>query len=137
GTVADSGRLLRFTDVYKRMAGGIATLKGQGRGAEPMAGTLEIGNFQIVNEPTMERVVSSGVNTRGTEGFRADRVNFDRMVARFRRDERSITIEDALLRGREIGATFAGRYDVASTNLVMTGTYLPAYSFNNLFGQIP
>ena len=58
-------------------------------------------------------------------------------MARFRQNEGSIAIEDALLRSVSIGATFAGRYDMPTANVSITGTYLPAYSFNNLFGRIP
>ena len=46
-------------------------------------------------------------------------------------------IEDALLRGAAIGATFTGRYDLPSASISLSGTYLPAYAFNNLFSRIP
>ena len=140
GQALDTGRLMRFTDLYTRMLGGAATLQGQGGPTGPMVGTFEVANFQVVNEPAMDRVaVSNPDRSPGSPqgAFDPGRVNFDQLVARFIRSDRSIIIEDALLRGAEVGATFAGRYDVPTTNVVITGTYLPAYALNNLFGQIP
>ena len=46
-------------------------------------------------------------------------------------------MEDALLRSANVGATFTGRYDMPTAHLSLTGTYLPAYALNNLFGRIP
>ena len=82
----------------------------------------------------MERMV---VNNAPSAEFNPTRVRFDRMVARFSRSDRVIVIEDALLAGATVGATFSGRYDLSSTNVSITGTYLPAYAFNNLFSRVP
>ena len=48
-----------------------------------------------------------------------------------------VTIEDALLRGGDMGAIGAGWLDLSAGALNITGTYIPAYSVNNLFGRIP
>ncbi len=140
GRALDTGRLMRFADLYTRMLGGVAVLQGQAGPGEPTVGTFEVDSFQVINEPAMERVAvrnsdqSSGLSPAA---FDPGLVNFDKLVAGFIRTDRSIIIEDALLHGADVGATFAGRYDVPTTNVVITGTYLPAYALNNLFGQIP
>ncbi len=135
GTTA-AGRLMRFMDLYRKMAGGTARLEGQGAPGQPVSGIFQISDFDVVDEPAMQRVVAEQ-NAALENGFNPQRVSFDTVLAAFSRDERAITMRDGLLRGPDVGATFNARYDIASANIVVTGTYLPAYGVNNLFGQIP
>ena len=134
GAAADAGRLMRFTDLYTRMSGGVVRLAGEGGRNEPMIGSLEVDAFDVLDEPAMARVAV----TPGQSGeFNPGRVHFDKAVARFRRTDSVIVIEDALVAGASVGATFSGRYDLSNAQISMAGTYLPAYALNNLFGQIP
>jgi hypothetical protein len=135
GSATDAGRLMRFTDLYTRMTGGVVRLSGTAGRSGPMLGALEVDGFDVLNEPAMERVVVNRGQASGE--FNPGRVHFDRAVAQFRRTDRVIVIEDALVSGASVGATFSGRYDLPTAHITMTGTYLPAYAFNNLFGQIP
>lgn len=134
----DAGNLMRFIDLYTHVDGGTFAISGQGGPNGPMVGTIEIADFNVLNEPAMARV-GVGRNAAGgaRDGFDPARVHFDRMVARFSKTQRAVVIEDALLRGAAIGATFAGRYDLPSASISLSGTYLPAYAFNNLFSRIP
>jgi hypothetical protein len=59
------------------------------------------------------------------------------MVINFAKTDQAITINDALLRGSDVGATFNGRFDLSTSNMSINGTYLPAYQLNNFFGRIP
>ena len=131
----DAGRLLRFTDLYSRVNGGVVALTGKADRSGPLLGTLEIAGFDVLNEPAMARVITTDSNQ--PNAVNPQRVHFDRMVARFRRTDHVIAVEDALLSGAAVGATFAGRYDLSAAQVDITGTYLPAYAFNNLFSRIP
>ena len=135
GVATDGGRLLRFTDLYTRMAGGIVRISGEAGRSGPMLGAMEVSAFDVVDEPAMERMVVNSADAAGR--FNPRRVHFDRMVARFSRTDRVVIIEDALLAGATVGATFSGRYDLSAANVSITGTYLPAYAFNNLFSRVP
>jgi len=137
-SATDAGALLSFTDLYTRVSGGYATINGQGAPNGPMIGSMELSNFDVVNEPAMRQLAPNGTSPENTRaGFNPNRVHFERMVARFQKNQGSIAIEDALLRSASVGATFAGRYDLPTTHISLTGTYLPAYALNNLFGRIP
>jgi hypothetical protein len=138
-SAGDAGAVLSFVDLYTHVGGGSLTLSGQGGPSGPMVGTMQVADFYVLNEPAMARV-GVGRNAAGTntpDGFDPARVHFDRMIARFSKTTRAVVIEDALLRGAAIGATFSGRYDLPNATIAMSGTYLPAYSFNNLFSRIP
>lgn len=137
-SAGNAGALLSFVDLYKHVDGGLFTLNGDGRPNGPMVGTMQIVNFNVNNEPAMARVgVGRTASGGAADGFDPTRVHFDRMVARFSKTQRALVIEDALLRGAAVGATFSGRYDLPSATISISGTYLPAYAFNNLFSRIP
>ena len=137
-SAGDAGHLLRFTNLYTHIDSGALTISGQGGPNGPMVGTMQIANFNVLNEPAMARVgVGRNAANGGRDGFDPSRVHFDRMVARFSKTQRAVVVEDALLRGAAIGATFAGRYDLPTATIALSGTYLPAYAFNNLFSRIP
>jgi hypothetical protein len=123
---------MRFTNVYSHIEGGAVTLNGKAARNGPLLGELAISGFDVTNEPAMTKVITSDQN-----GISARSVHFDRMVARFRRTDHVIAVEDALLAGDVVGATFAGRYDLSGAQVDITGTYIPAYALNNLFSKIP
>jgi hypothetical protein len=139
-TSADAGAVLRFMDVYSKFNGGTLRMVGRRNGdSGPLAGTFEIADFTVVNEPAMQKVVATktqGPNPSPT-GFDANRVHFNRLVANYSKNGPVIAISDALLRGAAVGATFGGRLDLNNSRINITGTYLPAYALNNFFGKIP
>ena len=135
GNAADAGSLLRFTDLYTRVNGGQVSLTGGADRNAPLLGTLAVSDFDITNEPAMERMLQ--VDPSQASAANPQRVHFDRMEAHFSRSEHVIAVEDALLAGDTVGATFSGRYDLSAAQIDITGTYLPAYALNNMFGRIP
>ena len=135
GSAADAGRLLRFTNLYSRVNGGALSITGHAERNAPLSGTVEVSAFDITNEPAIERVLQ--VDTSQTEAGSTQSVHFDRMEAHFSRSDHVLAVEDALLAGVTIGATFAGRYDLSSSQIDIAGTYLPAYALNNMFSRIP
>ena len=135
-TAEDTGKFFSFIDLYTRFQGGRLKLTGQSDGKGPLAGTLEVYDFDILNEPEMQHVVASApLHAKG--GINTARVHFDKMVARYRKTSQVIAIDEALLRGNTNGATFNGRYDLTRKTISINGTYLPAYAFNNAFSKVP
>ncbi len=128
---------MRFTDLYTRVSGGTIRIDGQAGRTGPVVGTID--HRPLRPPATSRRWSASPSASPGEPGgdFNPRRVSFERMVAHFRKADRVITIEDALLAGPTVGATFSGRYDLSAAKISITGTYLPAYAINNLFGRIP
>ena len=52
----DAGALLRFLDVYRRMAGGDLVLQ-LATGDGPQAGVLNLRSFALRNEPALRRII--------------------------------------------------------------------------------
>ena len=49
----------------------------------------------------------------------------------------SVAVENGVVRGEQIGATFQGLLKDQSGRMDMTGTFMPAYGLNRLFGELP
>jgi hypothetical protein len=138
GKAGDAGAVLRFVNFYSHVSGGVLALDGEAERNQPLAGEATIDNFDITNEPAMKRVIGEDTaQTRSNPDFNPNRVRFTRMLARYRRTDHMLAIEDALLTGPAIGATFSGHYDISAAEVDIAGTYLPAYALNNLFSRIP
>lgn len=136
----EGGRVMRFANLYARIGGGDLEVLGHRPGPSgPLVGKFDLTEFFIVGEPAMTRLVPSQTSrSRGTQsGFDPNQVRFSRMVVNYAKTDQSITIRDAVLKGAAVGATFNGRFDLASSSVSINGTYIPAYEFNNLFGRLP
>jgi len=138
----DAGALLRFLNLYSRVQGGSLAMQLSGQGT--MQGTVDIRNFQIVNEPKLRSLVSttpSGSDRNLDQATRgkidASKVYFDRGYAEIQRGGGTLSIEKGVLRGPVIGTTFEGIAYDADNRMNLTGTFLPAYGLNSIFGDIP
>jgi hypothetical protein len=134
----DAGKVFAFVDLYSRLAGGRLSVTAQRVGARgSLAGTFEVVDFSLRNEPAMRQVVASRGADEAIDANGTDNVHFDRMTASFRKIDKVINIDDALLRGATAGASFNGRIDLGASHMVINGTYIPAYNFNNTLSRVP
>ena len=131
----NAGSVFSFLNIYTRLDGGRLSITGQRDGPEgPLIGTFELSDFNLMNEPAVSKLAAS---RGGQPAMNLSHAHFDRMVARFRKVDRRINVDEALLRGTSSGATFNGRFDLAASRMAINGTFIPAYDFNNALGHIP
>lgn len=64
-------------------------------------------------------------------------MSFSALRAEFTRQSGQLTIRDGVVKGPAIGATIEGSIDSVSNQVRMSGTFVPMYGLNNMFGQIP
>ena len=76
--------------------------------------------------------VAAGAPTAGQSS-----VAFSRLRAEFTRQSGQLTVRDGVVKGPAIGATIEGNIDYVSNQVRMSGTFVPMYGLNNMFGQIP
>ncbi|MEW6644149.1 MAG: hypothetical protein AB1586_26820 [Pseudomonadota bacterium] len=130
----DAGALFRFTDIYKKMVGGrmwLAMDPPTSDTASAQEGLLNVRDFSVKGEAALDRVVANGPAT-GNNG-----VGFSHMRAEFTRQSGQLTIRDGILRGPTVGATIEGSINYPANQVRMSGTFVPMYGLNNMFGQIP
>jgi hypothetical protein len=129
----DAGAFLRFTDTYSKVAGGQLMLAMEpptpDQGAKD--GLLTINNFAVRGEAGLDRAVAGG--PAGTSSG----VAFSALRAEFTRQSGQLTVREGVVKGPTIGLTIEGSIDFNANQVRMSGTIIPMYGLNNLFGQIP
>jgi hypothetical protein len=142
-TSGDAGAVVRFANLYSNMRGGLLNLRLKARGSDWL-GSVDIRSFSLVNESRLQSLVSTPVGRDGETLNSAVKKNIDVSSAKFQRGfaslmykDDALSIENGVVRGEQIGATFQGMLRDAAGNMEMTGTFMPAYGLNRLFGELP
>ena len=129
----DAGAFLRFTDMYSKVVGGQLQLAVDPPTAEPTAkeGLLNVRDFTVKGESAIDRLAAGG-----STGAQAG-IGFSRLRAEFTRQNGQLSVREGVLKGPSIGGTIEGSIDYPSNQVRMSGTFIPMYALNNIFGQIP
>jgi len=129
----DAGAFFRFTDMYSKVVGGQLTLALEPPTVEPSAkeGLVNVRDFSIKGEASLDRVATGG--SSGTQSG----VSFSALRAEFTRQSGQLTVREGVVKGPTIGATIEGSIDTVANQVRMSGTFIPMYGLNNMFGQIP
>lgn len=138
----DAGALLRFLDYYGRISGGVMRLVAT-PGLNAMAGQIAMRDFSVLDEPalgqyrtTLEKSANGRVDPPPPSS-NGNSAQFKKLRLGFRRTPDRIAISDAVVWGPDVGVSISGMIDYAADKVSMTGTFVPAYALNNLFGKIP
>ena len=140
----DAGAILRFLDIYEHMQGGSIKLALAGSADGALQGQVDATDFQIVDEPRLRSIVATAPTGDGRSLNQAVRgnidtssVQFERGYAEIEKGDGYLTLANGVLRGPLIGTTFQGTLYDGRGNMAMTGTFMPAYGVNRLFGELP
>jgi hypothetical protein len=141
---ADAGSILRFFDYYDKMSGGSINIALATNGDGPMRGSIDARDFTLVNEPRMRSLVGGKPSDGGPslkdavkKDIDVSKVRFSRGSASIVKGENSLSLTEGILRGDLIGLSFKGTAYDPDGNMNMTGTFMPAYGLNRIFGEIP
>ena len=128
----DAGAFLRFSDTYSKVVGGQLQLAIDAPTSDPgpKEGLLNVRDFTVKGEASLDKLVSGGQPTPGGIGF-------SRLRAEFSRQNGQLTIREGVLKGPSIGGTIEGNIDYPGNHVRMSGTFVPVYGLNNLLNQIP
>ena len=129
----DAGAFFRFTDTYAKMVGGQLALAMDPPTVEPHAkeGLINVRDFTIRGEGSLDRVAAGGPQG-GHNG-----ISFSRLRAEFTRQNGQLSVKDGVVKGPTVGATIEGSIDYPGNQVRMSGTFVPMYGLNNIFGQVP
>ncbi len=133
----DAGSFFRFTDTYSKMVGGQLALAMEPPTPEPgtKEGLINVRDFQVKGEAALDRIAAGGPAQGG--GQAGGLVQFSALRAEFTRQSGQLTIREGVVKGPIIGATMEGSIDYPGNSVRMSGTFVPMYGLNNMFGQIP
>jgi hypothetical protein len=129
----DAGAFFRFTDAYAKVMGGQLQLAMDPPTVEQHAkeGLINVRDFTIKGEGSLDRVAAGGP-TNAQNG-----IAFSRLRAEFTRQNGQLSVKDGVVKGPTIGATIEGSIDYPGNQVRMSGTFVPMYGLNNIFGQLP
>ena len=95
-------------------------------------GLINVRDFTIKGEASLDRVAAGG--PRGTP---ERRLRSRGCVRNSPGRAGSSPIREGVVKGPTIGATIEGNIDYLGNQVRMSGTFVPMYGLNNMFGQIP
>ncbi|MDX3924875.1 MAG: AsmA-like C-terminal region-containing protein [Shinella sp.] len=143
-TSGDAGAIARFADIYRHMNGGLLNVRMRASGDDGWRGSVDVRRFSLVGEDKLRSIVSTPAGQDGRSLNQAVRrdidtssMHFDRGFARVRSGGGILQIDNGVVRGESVGATFQGTVRDARGNMDMTGTFMPAYGLNRLFAELP
>ncbi|MCD2176885.1 YhdP family protein [Rhizobium sp. C1] len=143
-TATDAGALARFTGLYNNMRGGLLNVGIRYLADGVWRGVVDVRDFQLVNEQRLQEIVSTRSGKDGKSLNDAVKKNIDVSSQKFSRgygriliDGETIRIENGVVRGEQVGATFQGVLRDGNGQMNMTGTFMPAYGLNRLFAELP
>ena len=138
----DAGSFLRFLDVYSKAFGGKFNLRISS--SARFDGQLEVEGFEIRGERALASVTSNDrawtderTGVRETQRAGPHTVTFTKLKMRFSRNGGRLSLDDVVVWGPQIGLSLEGVLDVSANRVNVTGTFVPAYSLNNLFSKVP
>ncbi|WP_210208886.1 AsmA-like C-terminal domain-containing protein [Roseiarcus fermentans] len=134
-TTSDAGALAKFVDLYARLEGGDLDLALETSGAAS-SGRATVTNFALRDEPAFRRLVSAAPSVPG-QAVDPQVARFQKMTIAFARSPGQLDIKDAVIYNQNMGLTTEGTVNFARNSIDLTGTFIPAYSVNNLIGNIP
>ncbi len=143
-TTSDAGSFARFTNLYSRVRGGLLNLALTTANGNDWSGSLDLRNFAVLNEAKLQDIVATPTGEDGRSLNTAVKRNIDVSSEKFQRGfarvvyvNGTLALENGVVRGEQIGATFQGIVKDQNGNMDMTGTFMPAYGLNRLFGELP
>jgi hypothetical protein len=144
----DAGQLIQGLFAFESIKGGnlklVANLPGRATDADPAPGstpdyegTLDIDNFQVINQPMLARLFSAGSFTGLGDLMGSGGISLEKLTVPFNSKNNVISVHGAIARGRAIGATADGYVDRPKNQVALKGSLVPAYGLNSLLGNIP
>lgn len=134
----NAGRTLRALGFDKLRAGSLVAV-GSAPASAPAAITARavVRDARIVDIPRLQSLIAApGSSTDTMDGPEAGiPVELAEVDARFSGE--ALVLDSLRARGPAVGLTMQGEIGLAADRAALTGTFVPAYALNRLFGQIP
>ncbi|MBV8925007.1 MAG: hypothetical protein JOZ74_06510 [Bradyrhizobium sp.] len=129
----DAGAFFRFTDTYSKVLGGQLMLAMEPPTPDqgPKEGLLNVRDFAVKGEAALDRAAAGGA-ANAPNG-----IAFSALRSEFTRQSGQLTIREGVVKGPTIGLTIEGSIDYGANKVCMSGTIVPMYGLNNMFGQLP
>ncbi|WP_374443945.1 DUF3971 domain-containing protein [Stella sp.] len=110
---------------------------GAGAQRDVLSGTVQASDYRLVRAPAVTKVLSVLSLTSMASLLQGDGLPFADLRFDFVWSKGRLEMRQGRAYGGAIGGTFEGALDFGSETLDLAGTLVPAYTLNNLLGNIP
>jgi hypothetical protein len=139
-TSGDFGGLLKATNAYDLISGGVLRIDGTYDDrvpSHPLSGTCEMDNFTLGDAPTVAKALAAMTLYGVVDLLHGKGLFFSKLIVPFSLADRRLTLTQARAYSASLGLTARGSIDLPNNRFDMQGTIVPAYFFNSLLGHIP
>ena len=136
----DAGEVARTFGIYGNAVGGELFMRAvvhDDLPGAPIRGTIRIEDYRVINAPTLARLLTIATLTGILGELQGKGILFSRFEMPFTLQENILTIRDARTSGFTVGVNAEGTVDLETDRVDMSGTIVPAYTFNTLIDAIP
>ena len=136
----DAGAVARTFGIYGNAVGGELFMRAvvhDDLPGAPIRGTIRIEDYRVINAPTLARLLTIATLTGILGELQGKGILFSRFEMPFTLQENILTIRDARTSGFTVGVNAEGTVDLETDRVDMSGTIVPAYTFNTLIDAIP
>ncbi len=138
-----AGEALRFADIYTNVRGGTVNMTLKATDAQTLAGEGTLRDFRVFNEPKLAQLVSTRASDSQSleeavnKKIDTREVKFEIASSELVFRPGRLEVAKAIARGPLAGFSIQGLVFDSNNQTRLTGTFLPAYGLNRLFGEIP
>lgn len=141
-TSSDAGAVARFANIYRHMDGGLLNMRLKAGADGSWRGAIDVRKFKLTGEEKLRSMVTTQAGGKSlNEAVRKDidtsSMRFERGFAFVTARQGTLQVENGVVRGESVGATFQGMVRDANNRMELTGTFMPAYGLNRLFAELP
>ena len=105
--------------------------------AADAAGSFEMRDFRLIDQPFLVRLLSAGSFTGLLDLLRGDGIRIDTLTAEVGMRGDRLTARGLKMEGPSVGIAAEGYFDRESDAVAASGTLTPIYSLNTLFSCVP
>ncbi len=101
------------------------------------SGTVNVDDFTLIDAPFLAQMLSLASLNGLNDVLNGDGINFETVEVPFTWGQGVLGLESARAAGPALGLTADGQINIASKNIDIDGTLIPAYAANSILGSIP
>jgi hypothetical protein len=137
---ADAGAFLAGSGLTHAVRSGRLTVGGDyddTTADHRLTGTIELDDARLADAPILAKLLQ-GMTLYGlADLLSGPGMGVTRTVLPFTYDHRQLRITEGRLFSSSVGLTVKGLVDMSASRLALSGTIVPAYVINSMFGRIP
>jgi hypothetical protein len=139
-TSDNAGALLKTIEVYDNVEGGVLEINGyydDAKAGAPLAGEMRMTNYRVMRAPVLAQLLAIASLTGILDVLQGEGMVFKRLDAPFERVGDELFVREAKAYGFSLGLTVEGTLHLDSNTADLEGTLVPAYTINQVLGDIP